>query len=303
MNNQICVSSYSVRQLLGPIHIRYRGADGKIVSGVWGESQTATMTLLAFPGQAKAKLGLDAVEICQFHLPERSSAYLDQLRSALVDAGVTLVNMPIDVGNISDPNPSYREEDLAEIEEWMRAAAVLGSRTVRVNASFPLAHESAPLEVTIDSYRRLARIAESLALQLLIENHGGITVDPEVIVRIVEAVGPARLKTLVDIGNFEPLMSIRREQRQGKELPKEIDLTPLYAAIARIAPYAGLVHAKTHEFDERGRPLLLDVVRALRVVREAGYTGPISLEYEGSHGDPWENIQRTQALVAEAFAG
>jgi sugar phosphate isomerase/epimerase len=300
MKNQLCVSSYSLRQCLGPIRGAFRGPDGQKSPFVWEQPQT--MTLLEFPRQVQEQLGVDAVEICQFHLPERSPAYLDQLKRAMSEAEVRLVNMPIDVGNISDANPAYREEDLAEIEEWMRVAAELGAAMVRVNASAPLAQgQLAPIEVTIDSYRRLAGAAESLGLQLLIENHGGITVDPEVIVAIVEAVGPARLKTLVDIGNFEPLLSVQMAIMQGRE-PPEADPTPLYGAIARIAPYAGLVHAKTHEFDERGRPRRLDVVRALRVVRDAGYAGTISLEYEGSEGDPWENTRRTRALVEEAFA-
>jgi sugar phosphate isomerase/epimerase len=301
MKNQLCVSSYSLRQHLGPIRGAFRGPDGQKEPFVWEQPQT--MTLLEFPQQVREHLAIDAVELCQFHLPERGPAYLDQLKRALGEADVRLVNMPIDVGNISDANRDYREEDLAEIEEWMRAAAELGAGYVRVNASAPLGKEQlAPLEVTIESYRRLARTAESLGLQLLIENHGGITTDPSVIVRIVEEVGPAQLKTLVDIGNFEPLLSMQMAVIQGREPPTTLDTTPLYGAIAQIAPYAGLVHAKTHGFDQQGRPLHMDVVRALRVVRDAGFAGPISLEYEGSEGDAWENTRRTRALVEEAFA-
>ena len=117
-----------------------------------------------------------------------------------------------------------------------------------------------------------------------------------------EAVGPTQLKTLVDIGNFEPLLSMQMAVMQGQEPPTTLDTTPLYGAIAQIAPYAGLVHAKTHGFDQQGRPLHMDVVRALRVVRDSGFAGPISLEYEGSEGDAWENTRRTRALVEEAFA-
>ena len=79
------------------------------------------------------------------------------------------------------------------------------------------------------------------------------------------------------------------------------DLSPVYAGIATIAPYAGLVHAKTHEFDESGNHRLLDVVRALRTVRDTGYAGPVSIEYEGSGSDPWSSISRTKELVEEAF--
>jgi sugar phosphate isomerase/epimerase len=300
MSQQIAVSSYSVRQFLGPIRVAMRGPDGQPSTFVWEQPQS--MTLLEFPQAIREHLGLGAVEICQFHLPERSPEYLAQLKQALDDAGVQLVNMPIDVGNISDANVAYREEDLAEIEAWMQAAAVLGARMVRVNASAPIAAAPpAPLEVTIDSYRRLARTAAEHGLELLIENHGGITADPEVIVALVEAVGRDNLKVLADIGNFEPLLSVQMALMQGREAP-DVDVTPLYASLARIAPYAHLVHAKTHGFDADGRPLLLDVIRALRVIRDSGYTGPISLEYEGSEGDPWENTRRTLALVEEVFA-
>ena len=299
MQNQLCVSSYSLRQCLGPIRGAFRGPDGQKSPFVWEQPQT--MTLLEFPRQVREQLGIDAVEICQFHLPERTAAYLDQLKRAMREAEVRLVNMPIDVGNISDANQDYREEDLAEIEEWMRAAAELGAAMVRVNASAGMGGAPlAPLEVTIESYRRLARLAESLGLQLLIENHGGITADPAVIVAILKAVGLDRLKALVDIGNFEPLLSVQMAIFQGQQ-PPEVDATPVYSALAQIAPYAGLVHAKTHDFDERGQPRHLDVVRALRVVRDTGYAGTISVEYEGNSGDAWENTRRTIALVEQAF--
>jgi sugar phosphate isomerase/epimerase len=299
MQNQLCVSSYSLRQHLGPIRVMMRGADGQKTPFLWEQPQT--ITLLEFPLQVREKLGMHAVEICQFHIPERTPEYLGQLRRALDEAGVRLINMPIDVGNISDANPAYREEDLAEIEQWMRAAAELCAAMVRVNASAPMDGEDlAPIDVTIDSYRRLARVAASLGLQLLIENHGGITADPAVIVAIVQAVGPDQLKTLVDIGNFEPLLSMQMAIMQGQQ-PPDVDPTPVYGALAQIAPYAGLVHAKTHDFDEHGQPRYLDVVRALRVVRDAGYAGTISIEYEGNSGDAWENTRRTVALVEQAF--
>lgn len=298
MKNQLCVSSYSVRQHLGPIHVSMRGPDGQKAPFIWEQPQS--MTLLEFPQAVKSRLGIDAVEICQFHLPEHTPEYVAQLKQALDDADVALINMPIDVGNISDADDAHREEDLAEIEEWMRVAAALGAQMVRVNASGPLsAGPLAPLETTIASYRRLAKTARSLGLQLLLENHGGITVDPHVIVQIVEAVGP-ELKTLVDIGNFEPLLGRQMAIMQG-QTPPEVDTSSIFEQIAIIAPYAGLTHAKTHEFDAEGKPQPLDVVCALRVVRDSGFTGPISLEYEGDVGDPWENTLRTKALVEEAF--
>jgi sugar phosphate isomerase/epimerase len=297
VKNQLAVSSYSLRQLLGPLRVTLRGPDGTKQPMTWGD-EPATLSLLELPAQIKARLGLDAIEICQFHIPENTPTYLEQLGRALADAGLAVVNVPIDVGDISDPNDAHREEDLAEIESWMRAAAALGSRHVRVNASSPMSRDAAPIETTIASYRRLAATAGSLGLGLLVENHGGITRDPEVIVRLVESV--EGLRALVDIFNFDPLMAASIARFRGESVP-DPDPEPVYPQIARIAPYAGLVHAKTHEFDAQGRPIGLDVHRALRVVKDAGYAGPISIEYEGSHGDPWENTLRTKGIVEEVF--
>ena len=298
--NQVCVSSYILGELLGPIRITRRGPDGKKSLFTWGQGEPS-ISLLELPAQIKSRLSPDAIEICQFHVPENTPTYLDQLKSALDAAEMSLVNMPIDVGNIADPNETYRDEDLAEIEGWMRAAAFLGSRMVRVNVGSPLGAHDVPVDVTIASLRRLVRTADSLGLTLLIENHGGPSSNPAFLTQLLEKVG-SPLRALLDIGNFVPLMSVNMARFQGKEPPTVNDLTPQYEAIRQVASYAGLVHAKTHEFDENGRPTDLDVVRALRIVRDSGYSGPISIEYEGRHGNCWENTLRTKALVEEAFA-
>jgi sugar phosphate isomerase/epimerase len=299
VQNLICISSYSFGQLLGPIRITRRGEDGKKTLFTWGQGEPS-MSLLELPAQVKAKLGLSALEICQFHVPENTDGYIGELKDALDAAGVSLVNMPIDVGNIADPNDAYREEDLAEIESWIVAAGKLGSQLVRVNAGSPLGGHDVPVDITVASLRRLATFAADRGIGLLIENHGGRSSEPEFLIQLLETVGPP-LRALLDVGNFEPQMSIGRARWQGQEPPTNLDYTPQYAAIERVTPYAGLVHAKTHEFDAAGRPTELDVARALRIVHDQGYTGPISIEYEGRNGDCWVNSQRTLDLVHEAF--
>lgn len=88
LQREIAVSSYSVRQFLGPIRMSFRGPDGQKQPFVWEQPQT--MTLLEFPCAVKEHLGLGSVEICQFHLPERTTAYVAELKHALSSAGVQL---------------------------------------------------------------------------------------------------------------------------------------------------------------------------------------------------------------------
>lgn len=297
---QICVSTYCFRDLTGPVKLTFRGPDGKPTTFTMGD-RPAEVDLLDLPAQIKARLGVSALEIVQFQVPERTPAYVERLKAALDVAGLALLNVAIDVGNISDVNPEHRAQDLAEIEEWFAAAAKLGSKAVRVNASSPLVPEHAPLEVTIASYSRLAERASGLGMLLLVENHGGISTDPATIIRILEAVGLDRMKLLLDIGNWEPLMSRGMARFRGLPVPEVVDLEPLYAAIERTAPFAGFVHAKTHDLDEQGRDPELDVVRALKIVKSSGYAGPVSIEYEGTKGDPWVATARVKEMIEEAW--
>jgi len=83
----LAVSSWSVHRALG---IKYPNAPGNDVAApaeaVWGPGE---LTLLELPA-AVAKMGIDRLHICHFHLASRDPAYLGEVRAALDDARVGL---------------------------------------------------------------------------------------------------------------------------------------------------------------------------------------------------------------------
>jgi hypothetical protein len=81
-----------------------------------------------------------------------------------------------------------------------------------------------------------------------------------------------------------------------------LDFEPLYDCIATLAPEASLVHAKSVDPARDGSPLP-DLPRALSIVRNAGYAGNISIEWEGHLGDPWERTAAVAAQVRAVFPG
>ena len=262
--------------------------------GPWVRELPQTLDLLDFAREARERVGIDRLEICQMHMKSSSPEYVEQLRAAL--AGSTLIGVPIDVGNISAADPAYRDDDLRETEAWIDVAAALGAPMVRVNANGapPFAHEPiCDLAGTIASLRRLVAYGSGRGVKVLIENHGGITEDPATVVRLAEESGCG---VCVDVGNFEPALS-----RQRRDASFEgVDWEPLYAAIRQVAPYATVVHAKTARFGADGRHQGWDVVRGLRITRDAGFDGDVSIEYGGGV-DAWENVALTKKGVEEAY--
>ncbi|MGH2460410.1 MAG: sugar phosphate isomerase/epimerase family protein [Chloroflexota bacterium] len=227
-----------------------------------------------FPRVARDRFGIGAVELCQMHFPPPDSGRLDQLLNVVAATGSTIVNLPIDVGNISRRDARKRANDIRLIESWVDVASYLGAPTIRVNTG----HQDGRLDlsITIASYRQIADAAEAKGVKIGLENHGGISADPRHVVEIVEAVGRQRFGTLPDFGNFTP------ETR--------------YDGLAALMPYALVVHAKTYDLDASGNVPEFDFPRCLQIVRDAGYAGYLSIEFEGK-GDQYDGVQRTIELI------
>ncbi len=222
-----------------------------------------------FGSHVKASFGVGAVEVCQMHIPTPDARRLDQIVGNYQAAGVRVVNVPIDVGDISQSDDVKREHDLRLIEFWIDVAAYLGSPAARVNSG------SGDLQTAIDSYTRLANYGEKAGVRLVLENHGGLSADLENVRTLMESAGP-NFGTCPDFGNFP------EEQR--------------YDGLAMMVPRAAMVHAKTYDFDANGNFDDFDFPRCLQIVKDAGYAGYLSVEFEGD-GDQTQGVQQTIDLL------
>lgn len=300
MSAEVAVSSFSLRQQLGPIRLGYRDAEGNDAEFVLPMPQL--IELEQFPALVRERTGASLIEICQIQFADASEERVAAVRNALDEAGVDLLTVPIDVGNLADPSADVRRNSEAGIIEWFDISARLGSRFVRINAGSPFQPEI-ELAHVIEGFDRLADSAAERGLGLLVENHGGPSSDPDVLIELLEVIGSDRLGLLLDTGNFEPLIAYASAAFSGQQVPaEEFDFGPVYERVERLAPYARVVHAKAHEF--RGDTHYpVDLERALRTVAATGFDGPITVEYEGNEGDPWTQTARTVDLVREVFAG
>ena len=243
------------------------------------------MTNLDFPAVAREKYGIDAVEFVNqfFKDKARDSDYLRELKKRANDQGVTCVLIMIDgEGDLSAPDEATRSKAVDNHKAWVDAAAELGCHSIRINTGSNYGPTN--VATVADGCSKLAEYGVSRKINIIVENHGGPSSDPDALLAVMKQVNSPRFGTLPDFGNFP-------KNKRG------IYTIDVYDAIARMMPYAKGVSAKSYDFDATGREAHLDFTRILKIVTDAGYHGHVGIEYEGdSLGEP-EGIAATKKLL------
>lgn len=241
---------------------------------------------LEFPTHARERYGLDAVEYVNQFFMERAldRAFLGELRTRAEDAGVrSLLIMCDQEGALGDPDPERRARAIENHRKWLDAAAFLGCHSIRVNAqSGGTRDEQARLAA--DGLRRLAEHAGPFGLDVIVENHGGLSSDGAWLVDVMHRAAHPRVGTLPDFGNFR--VSAEPEVWYDR-----------YRGVEELMPFARAVSAKSHAFDENGRETATDYHRMMRIVLDAGYRGHVGIEYEGSELSEHDGIVATLRLL------
>jgi L-ribulose-5-phosphate 3-epimerase len=242
---------------------------------------------LDFPRVARVDYGLEAVEYVNSFFKDKAedSAYLRELKARADDHGVrSLLIMCDGEGALGDPDDVARTTAVENHYRWVEAAKYLGCHSIRVNAR----SEGTPevqRELAVDGLRRLTEFAAPREINVIVENHGGISSDGSWLSSVIRAVDHPRCGTLPDFGNFQIAEGVWYDRYQG---------------VAELMPFAKAVSAKSHDFDAQGNEVHTDYLRMMRIVLESGYRGHVGIEYEGSSVSEPEGIQATKALLERA---
>jgi sugar phosphate isomerase/epimerase len=213
---------------------------------------------------ARRDFGIEAVEYVNTFFKDRArdQAYLREMSRRADGEGVYQHLIMCDgEGRLGDPDAGKRADAVENHRKWLDAARALGCATIRVNAASEGSYEH-QLELAADGLRRLTELADPMGLNVIVENHGGLSSNGQWLAGVMKAVAHPRCGTLPDFGNFY-----------------EYDR---YRGVAELMPFAKAVSAKSHDFDARGEETTSDYRRLLRIVYDAGYRGWIGIEYEGT---------------------
>lgn len=234
----------------------------------------------------KDKCDIDALEYsAQFFMDKAEDMeYLRELKKRATDNGVKAVLITVDnQGNIGDPDAKRRLKTVENHHKWVEAAKCLGCHSIRVNAlSDEKLSADEQAKLVIDGLRRLVEFGAQRGINVIVENHGGLSSNGKWLVKVMNGVDLPTTGTLPDFGNFPT---------QG---PGAYDR---YVGVAEMMPYAKGVSAKSYSFDANGNETTIDYRRMVKIVVDAGYHGYLGIEYEGDKMSDIEGIRATKKLL------
>jgi len=243
------------------------------------------MDHLDFAKVARTEFGIEAIEFVNTFFKDKAkdAAYLAEMNRRAEDFGVFQHLIMCDgEGQLGDPDPARRTAAVENHYKWADAARTLGCITIRVNAASVGTYEEQQ-KLAADGLRRLTEYGAKQDINVIVENHGGLSSHGDWLVGVMKLVDHPRCGTLPDFGNFY-----------------EYDR---YQGVADMMPFAKAVSAKSYDFDERGEETKIDYHRMLKIVTGAGFHSWIGIEYEGDRLGEREGVAKTKALLERISKG
>lgn len=217
--------------------------------------------LLELPGILRDKLGITALEHVNQFFENPTLTYLGRLKKACADAGVQSTILMVDgEGGTASPDAAERKRAAIAHRKWFDAGHELGCYAVRCNVYGGAQNWKADRDLVsraAETMHMMLDYAKESGLDLIVENHGGASSDPDVLVALVKKVNHPKFGLLCDLGNWN----------KGDDR---------YASSRKILPYAkGLSVKGTWGPDTDPE---FDAEKLVKVALDFGYVGWWGLE-------------------------
>ncbi|MEN1989477.1 sugar phosphate isomerase/epimerase family protein [Paenibacillus hubeiensis] len=215
---------------------------------------------------------------------------IGQIGDTAAEVGIDISNYAIGANFVALESEEALEQEIRNVMNHVDIAAALGVTRMRHDVAFRPAHEGTvaqfetDLPIIVQACRRIADYAAERGITTSLENHGYYVQSSERIRRVLHETARDNFKTTLDVGNFLC-----------------VDEDPI-SAVKNNIPYASMVHAKdfylrpesrnpgegwfqtAHGNYLRGAIVGhgdIDMYGVFRVLKQSGYDGYISVEFEG----------------------
>lgn len=239
------------------------------------------------------ELGFDGIEFAEINPAEGQDKieYAKTLKAECEKVGITPTQYSIGADFINGSDGDL-EKEIERLKYEVDVAVALGVSGMRHDATGGFKGEERKykgfdeaLPRIVKGYKAVTEYAAKKGIKTMIENHGYFCQDSDRVEKVVTGVGNPNFGVQLDIGNF--LCA---------------DENPV-TACSRLAPYISYVHTKDFHiksgngfapcdgfFKTRGGNYLrgavlghgdVPVLQCLSIVKNAGYDGFVTLEFEG----------------------
>lgn len=245
---------------------------------------------LDFAKMAKQEFGIEAIEyVNQFYKDKKQDdATLKELKKRADGEGVrSLLIMCDGEGALGDADAAKRKQAVENHFRWADWAKFLGCHSIRVNAASSGTYRE-QMDRAADGLRQLTEFAAKQEINVIVENHGGLSSNGAWLAGVMRKVDHPRCGTLPDFGNFRVSKDVMYDRYKG---------------VTELMPYAKAVSAKSHEFNAEGNEVHTDYFKMMKIVLDGATkewiaTGKyVGIEYEGGKVDEMTGIKLTKALL------
>lgn len=212
---------------------------------------------LDFPRIAREDFDLNGIEFVNTLFEVPTMNYLNTLKQNANDQGVTMVLIMVDhEGDGCSATPEARKQFAVNHRKWVDIAHYLGCHAIRTNCRGPEdADPTEALKWAADGYQQLLEYASPANISVLIENHGGLSNDPDWMVSLMKEVDDPHFGTYPD----------------WREPADDFDN---YEYLKKTLPYAkGMSY--------RNQPTEELTAKMIKLSQEAGYRGWYGIESSG----------------------
>jgi sugar phosphate isomerase/epimerase len=169
-----------------------------------GMLQEGKMDVFGYLESCKYRYHLESADIWNGMLVSTEEDYLKKIKEALDEKELTLANLCVDRAQLWAPEPEAREQLYKNALLHLRAAEILGAKTVRIDMGVK---ESAlteeQLEYIVSRYQEYAQIAYNAGFKVGPENHYGAALIPDHILKVSEAVNHQAYGILLHFGHWD----------------------------------------------------------------------------------------------------
>ena len=215
--------------------------------------------------------GIFALEyVNQFFMKKATDEkYLAEMKKRASDHGVkSLIIMCDREGNIGNPDKAKRQQTVDNHRKWIDAAKFLGCHSIRVNAASAGSWDE-QVKLAADGLAKLTEFGAKQDINVIVENHGGLSSNADWLAEVIQAVNHDRCGTLPDFGNFRI---------------KDGESYDSYRGIKKLMKWAKGVSVKDVVWNDKAKQSPLDYDRMLKIVLDAGFSGYCGIEHGGFEG-------------------